>query len=262
MKNQKINFGNLRDVEKFETSKNSQILSTYRLDLYKNTPSVNFANFIEGAAKNNYFDSVPWLIEFCKKGDLNAFNKLDEALRPLLKNIATKKVKDRGFNTGLIGDLVQNTLLKVYESVKLGKFDNFEEIDLIRSSVRIIANNIEDIHRPKDKNSHFVKTRLFKQTEGGNLEINSLNQYGEISKISIAEPQEIGNLCNSDSSKNEIESALNLINDNYKEIISLRFAENLEHSEIAKFLDISIQNSQTRLERALKSLKSKIKERV
>lgn len=254
-----IVLGRLEGVEKFETSKFAEVLAEHRI--YPNEESVDLSKFVKDRAENNYIEDFSWLVEFIKLGDSKAFNKIDDLLRPLLKGIANKKIIDRGFNTSLINDLVQNTLLKVYESIKIGSYDNFGENDIIRSSVRIIMNNIEDIYRPRDKNSHFVKTRLFKVNESGDFEVNSLSNKGDVETITISEPT-ISNEyeLNLVGGNSKISRALNQISDSHKEIIALRFVENLNHDVIAEVLDISVQNSQSRLNRAVKNLRTKLKE--
>ena len=258
MKRENVQFGNLVGIDftpKNNTVVNNKVVSHNELTsaiaetrYYSDdgTEEVDLSKFVAHKSKNNYVENYPLLVELTKTGDRKAFDKIDALMRGLLKNISTRKISDRGFNSGLTNDLVQETILKVYESILLGKFDGFDKDDLLRSSVRIMTNNIEDVCRPKDKNSHYV-------------EINSINEYGENEKRTISEPMSL--IESADllvTQKFMVGKALDLLNNSYKEIIDLRFAENLEHKEIAKHLDISVSNSQTKLDRALKSLKTKV----
>ena len=271
MKRENVQFGNLVGVDftpKNNTVVNNKVVSHNELTsaiaetrYYSDdgTEEVDLSKFVAHKSKNNYIENYPLLVELTKTGDRKAFDKIDALMRGLLKNISTRKISDRGFNSGLTNDLVQETILKVYESILLGKFDGFDKDDLLRSSVRIMTNSIEDVCRPKDKNSHYVKTRLFDVTSDGEFEINSINEYGENEKRTISEPMSL--IESADllvTQKFMVGKALDLLNNSYKEIIDLRFAENLEHKEIAKHLDISVSNSQTKLDRALKSLKTKV----
>jgi len=250
-----IELGNLQDVKKIQTSKNSEILAENRA--YPNEKSVVPSQFLPYNKGCNYISDLNWLIEFVLNGDNDAFNKIDAKIRPLLRNIAARKVIDRGYNTSLINDVVQSTILKVYEGIKLGKYISAEH--LTNSAIRTLINNIEDIYRPKDKSSYAVNTRLFKVNSEGDFEVFSIAADGDVDNAIISQPISFDEVLESqDIEMDKIVFHLNDIADSHKEIISLRFFDGLSIDEIADYLDISETNANSRLFRATKSLRIKI----
>mgnify|MGYP003660626769 CR=1 FL=1 len=247
-----IQFGNLTDLPKEKTSKFIEACAEIKTE--PNIKGVDFNNFVKDFAKNNFVEDIPLLISFAKNGEKRAFNKIDNIFRPLLLNIATAKVRDRAFNTGLIFDLVQNTLLKVYENIMLGKFDDMKENDFRRFMIRMLLNSVNDIYRPT-QNSHYTKIRLFRATESG-LEVDMVQSDGNIETSQISSPLIALELNSLDENKEKLAKALNKLNDNDRRILDLKYIKGYSHQEISEEFDLKGgSTSMVRTKRALEKLK-------
>lgn len=120
-------------------------------------------------------------------------------------------------------DVMQDTFISFYHLNKSFINDDQEKYYLIRMTINNCKNMIK-------KNKHIYH---FKDDEVNNLK--SLNVIEKTNIIDI----------------------ISFLDNKLKEVIVLKYAENLSNREIASALNISEENVRKRLERAIKTLKNK-----
>ena len=253
MKSQKLVFGNLEGLVKKETSNTSEKMAELRtfapckaIDLTKFISDESFK--ISGDLKK--LDTSD-LIARAKFGCAESFNVIDLEIRDYLKVTSVSSTQADKKNNSLVFDSVQDTIVKVYENILIGGFDTVEDIGGLRAKSRSILKNIMfDIADPK-RNNYYSKTRLFKVSDDGEYEINSVNSQGKKTTLIL------DNLFTDEKfdDAGRIERSLNKLRDSQKEIIDLYYFQNWSHTAISEGLDISENSSMIKLSRAKAKLK-------
>lgn len=132
-------------------------------------------------------------------------------------------------------DLTAETFLKLWQYIKEGK-----EIDNLNAFIYIVARNaVIDFYREKKK----------RQTES--LEESDASELIDEGK-NLLEEQIIG------SDLKEVLAGLESLKDEYREVIALRFLDELSISEIAEVLNKSKGAVRVLLHRALQALKDNV----
>lgn len=209
--------------------------------------NIDFNDFVKTTRTVNYSEKIDFLVELVKSGDNLAFDKIDEILRPVLRGYCLKKLANKS-DKSIMFDYVQETILKVLESIKLGKFDGFDMNELVRYSCSIMIRLIID----KTRTFSSKNIRLFNVGSDGNLEINSISSSGDIEKKKIQEPIIFGEIENEKIDR--LKLGLNMLKENEQEIIRLKYFVGLSHDEIAEKLGIQSNNSRVLTFRAVKKL--------
>ena len=254
MKNQKIVFGNLEGLKKAETSEISEKLAQLRT--FPPCKSVDLSNFInpENFKTNENLEnsSTSELIKRIKFGCNDSFNLVDLQIRGILKSISVSQANSDKKNNSLTFDSVQDTILKVYENILIGGFDDVETKEHLKSkSIKILKNILFSIGRPANKNNYYTKTRLFKVSENGECELNRIDKLGNRCSFLSTEFSEAEKLRDSE----KLEKSLNKLSDIQKTVIDLFYFQNVGHKEICFELDITLDSSMSNLKRARKKLK-------
>lgn len=166
------------------------------------------------------------LKNFCK-GKQRAFDKIYHAYSPGMYAIALRYMKDEDEAK----DVLQNSFIKLYNSRE--KFDPTGSIGAYIK--RITINTALDEIRKKKKFDDIENNLLISEDE---VEF----EFEE-------------------SESNSYQQLLGLIQDlpdGYRTVFNLFVFENLKHTEIAEYLDISVNTSKSQLMKAKRMLKEKL----
>ncbi|MDX1446769.1 sigma-70 family RNA polymerase sigma factor [Lishizhenia sp.] len=170
--------------------------------------------------------SAKTIKDFCK-GKKKAFDKIYHAYSPGMYAIALRYMKDEDEAK----DVLQNSFIKLYNSRE--KFDPSGSIGAYIK--RITINTALDEIRKKKK---------FEPIE------NNVVLSEEETEFELE-----------DTSNQSYQQLLNLIQelpDGYRMVFNLFVFENLKHTEIAEYLDISVNTSKSQLMKAKRMLKEKL----
>ncbi len=121
------------------------------------------------------------------------------------------------------------------------KFNTLKDISNFKSWICVIALNLTKEYIKKNSKLYFIE-------DYDNLNLKSDNLENEI--IEKIDNQE---------KLNKVKYALNKINQHHKEIIILRYYENMSYIEIADKLNISVGTVKSRLNRSKKEINNQIK---
>lgn len=157
------------------------------------------------------------------KGDDNSFTELISSRKEKMYRIAYSYVKNK--EDAL--DVIQESVYKAYISIK--KLKKKEQFD--SWLIRIVINNSINLIRANKKSVNLE------------IEIEDSKQ----GKYTIDE-------------KLDLHSALNSLDNKYKEVIVLKYFESLKFKEIASILDIPVNTVKTNFYRGLDKLKIDLKE--
>ncbi|SFT49575.1 RNA polymerase sigma-70 factor, ECF subfamily [Lishizhenia tianjinensis] len=170
--------------------------------------------------------SAKTLKDFCK-GKKRAFDKIYHAYSPGMYAIALRYMKDEDEAK----DVLQNSFIKLYNSR-----DKFDPSGSIGAYIKRITINTALDELRKKKKFEPIENNLILSEDEVDFEIEENN-------------------------KQSYEQLLGFIQDlpdGYRTVFNLFVFENLKHTEIAEYLDISVNTSKSQLMKAKRMLKEKL----
>ncbi len=181
------------------------------------------------------------IIQSIISGDINAFSKLQKKYYRNIRAIIRKMIR----NENDADDLTQETFIKAYKA--LSSYDS----KYLFSSwlMRIASNNCIDFLRKRKIETISYSQSLQKSDDDDlffQIPSNELNPYEKIE---------------STEQRNIIFSLIEQLPQNYRQIILLRFQQELDYNEIAKILNIPIGTVKATLFRAKKMISILLKKK-
>lgn len=171
------------------------------------------------------FDEL--IVKKAIKGDDDAFMKLINKCKEQLYRTAYAYVKDEEMAL----DIVQETVYKAYISINKLKESKYFNTWIIRIAINISI----DMHKKKKKLVYIEEKELLNKVGGETEEIDD--------RLYLLE-------------------AIETIDNKYKDVIILKYFDDLTLNEISRVLDIPIGTAKTYLNKGLVSLRSYMKEEV
>jgi len=170
------------------------------------------------------------VIKNAQKGDRQAFGTIyDWYVKKIYQFIFFKTN-----NTELAEDITQDVFLKLIKYLK-----NTQRVKSLQALLYQIARNLVN---------DYYRTNLNKQ-------ISNIEDIAESEITRIDVKGDLEELIEMEHSIDQIKHALEFLKDEYKEIIVLKYIEDLTHKEIAQILDKKENHIRVILHRAIKELK-------
>jgi RNA polymerase sigma-70 factor (ECF subfamily) len=176
------------------------------------------------------------LVSLCKKenqlAQLEVYNRYNKAMY----NVAVRIVK----NTAEAEDVMQESFIAAFD-----KIDSFKGTATFGAWLkRIVVNNSISQYK---KSARFV----------------SVDDYDGV--VIVDETEEMSSEGISEAEMASVEASqlmrgLDLLNDKYRQVISLHYMEGYDYEEIGQILNVSNGNARTLLSRAKESLRKKIEQ--
>ncbi|OQX80477.1 MAG: hypothetical protein B6D56_05035 [Candidatus Omnitrophica bacterium 4484_70.1] len=183
------------------------------------------------------------LIEGFLRGDKLCFDKLVLKYNTMVFNVCFRMLNDLGEAL----NISQDVFLKVYQSLENFKYETKFSTYLYRMSINFSRNRLKASGKLHQKIASSLKNR----------KINA--QQGNSPKEVTATTSTIQNTVNEKEKSLLILEALNSLPLDYKEIMILRELEGLKYEEIADILRIDLGTVKSKLSRARKFLRKKLK---
>lgn len=180
-------------------------------------------NFVE--------DSI--LIDRCRLGNNTSFQTLFLRHKKRIFNYINSKVSD----VDVSNDILQETFIKVFKIIKKGSYN--EQGKFLPWVLRISHNLVMD-HFRKEKRSKIIYEK---------------DLYNTFSNIKSSENSLKENIISDKTLSKTLSSMINTLPDSQKEIVKLRFFENLSFREIAEINNISINTALGRVRYSLNNLR-------
>jgi RNA polymerase sigma-70 factor (ECF subfamily) len=180
-------------------------------------------NFVE--------DSV--LLDRYKLGNNTSFQTLFLRHKKRIFNYINSKVSDLDVSN----DILQETFIKVFKIIKKGSYN--EQGKFLPWVLRISHNLVMD-HFRKEKRSKIIYEK---------------DLYNTFSNIKSSENSLKENIISDKTLSKTLSSMINTLPDSQKEIVKLRFFENLSFREIAEINNISINTALGRVRYSLNNLR-------
>tara|TARA_B100001173_G_scaffold99603_1_gene86026 strand:- start:899 stop:1495 length:597 start_codon:yes stop_codon:yes gene_type:complete len=180
-------------------------------------------NFVE--------DSV--LLDRYKLGNNTSFQTLFLRHKKRIFNYINSKVSD----VDVSNDILQETFIKVFKIIKKGSYN--EQGKFLPWVLRISHNLVMD-HFRKEKRSKIIYEK---------------DLYNTFSNIKSSENSLKENIISDKTLSKTLSSMINTLPDSQKEIVKLRFFENLSFREIAEINNISINTALGRVRYSLNNLR-------
>ena len=176
-------------------------------------------------------DSV--LLDRYKLGNNTSFQKLFLRHKQRIFNYINSKVSD----VDVSNDILQETFIKVFKIIKKGSYN--EQGKFLPWVLRISHNLVMD-HFRKEKRSKIIYEK---------------DLYNTFSNIKSSENSLKENIISDKTLSKTLSSMINTLPDSQKEIVKLRFFENLSFREIAEINNISINTALGRVRYSLNNLR-------
>ena len=180
-------------------------------------------NFVE--------DSV--LLDRYRLGNNTSFQTLFLRHKKRIFNYINSKVSD----VDVSNDILQETFIKVFKIIKKGSYN--EQGKFLPWVLRISHNLVMD-HFRKEKRSKIIYEK---------------DLYNTFSNIKSSENSLKENIISDKTLSKTLSSMINTLPDSQKEIVKLRFFENLSFREIAEINNISINTALGRVRYSLNNLR-------
>ena len=181
------------------------------------------ANFVE--------DSI--LLDRYRLGNNTSFQTLFLRHKKRIFNYINSKVSD----VDVSNDILQETFIKVFKIIKKGSYN--EQGKFLPWVLRISHNLVMD-HFRKEKRSKIIYEK---------------DLYNTFSNIKSSENSLKENIISDKTLSKTLSSMINTLPDSQKEIVKLRFFENLSFREIAEINNISINTALGRVRYSLNNLR-------
>jgi RNA polymerase sigma-70 factor (ECF subfamily) len=182
---------------------------------------------------NHVCDSV--LIDRYKSGNSFSFETLFLRHKQRIFNYINSKTID----IDVSNDILQETFIKVFNLVKTGKYN--EQGKFLPWVLRISHNLVMD---------HF---RAIKRSK---LNYNNMNQV--FSKLYLEESIKENNIISDNTLSKILTEMIDQLPESQKQIVKLRFYENLTFKEIAEINNISINTALGRIRYSINNLRKKM----
>ena len=181
-------------------------------------------------------DSV--LLDRYKSGNAYSFETLFLRHKERILNYINSKVLDPDISN----DILQETFIKVFSLVKLGKYN--EQGKFLPWTLRISHNLVMD---------HFRNVKRSKLNYNNNMNqvLSKLNSESLILENNVISDKTLSKV---------LFEMIDQLPESQKEIVKLRFYENLTFKEIAKMNNISINTALGRIRYSINNLRKKMKE--
>lgn len=178
------------------------------------------------------------LVQQVKDGKVESFELLVERYEKQVYNIAYRYTgnRDDAF------DLSQEAFIKAYRGIK-----NFRQESTFKTWIYHIASNVCRDYLRKGKK--YIEISIDESVHGEDGDMEKQFADSSIGPEEIFEGKELSEF---------IQSIINDLQQEYKEVIVLREIQQLSYEEIAEVLDCSLGTIKSRLNRARKILKEKI----
>lgn len=180
-------------------------------------------NFVE--------DSI--LLDRYRLGNNTSFQTLFLRHKKRIFNYINSKVSD----VDVSNDILQETFIKVFKIIKKGSYN--EQGKFLPWVLRISHNLVMD-HFRKEKRSKIIYEK---------------DLYNTFSSIKSSENSLKENIISDKTLSKTLSSMINTLPDSQKEIVKLRFFENLSFREIAEINNISINTALGRVRYSLNNLR-------
>ena len=180
-------------------------------------------NFVE--------DSI--LLDRYRLGNNTSFQTLFLRHKKRIFNYINSKVSD----VDVSNDILQETFIKVFKIIKKGSYN--EQGKFLPWVLRISHNLVMD-HFRKEKRSKIIYEK---------------DLYNTFSNIKSSENSLKENIISDKTLSKTLSSMINTLPDSQKEIVKLRFFENLSFREIAEINNISINTALGRVRYSLNNLR-------
>tara|TARA_B100001175_G_scaffold1808_1_gene1538 strand:+ start:13808 stop:14404 length:597 start_codon:yes stop_codon:yes gene_type:complete len=180
-------------------------------------------NFVE--------DSI--FLDRYKLGNNTSFQTLFLRHKKRIFNYINSKVSD----VDVSNDILQETFIKVFKIIKKGSYN--EQGKFLPWVLRISHNLVMD-HFRKEKRSKIIYEK---------------DLYNTFSNIKSSENSLKENIISDKTLSKTLSSMINTLPDSQKEIVKLRFFENLSFREIAEINNISINTALGRVRYSLNNLR-------
>ena len=176
-------------------------------------------------------DSV--LLDRYNSGNNTSFQELFLRHKQRIFNYINSKVSD----VDVSNDILQETFIKVFKIIKKGSYN--EQGKFLPWVLRISHNLVMD-HFRKEKRSKIIYEK---------------DLYNTFSSIKSSENSLKENIISDKTLSKTLSSMINTLPDSQKEIVKLRFFENLSFREIAEINNISINTALGRVRYSLNNLR-------
>jgi RNA polymerase sigma-70 factor (ECF subfamily) len=183
---------------------------------------------------NHVCDSV--LIDRYKSGNTYSFETLFLRHKQRIFNYINSKVID----IDVSNDILQETFIKVFNLVKIGKYN--EQGKFLPWVLRISHNLVMD---------HFRAIKRSKLNYNNNM-----NQV--FSKLYLEESIKENNIISDNTLSKILTEMIDQLPESQKQIVKLRFYENLTFKEIAEINNISINTALGRIRYSINNLRKKM----
>jgi len=183
------------------------------------------------------------VVERCKAGDRQAFNELIRAHQRKVFNLCFRILG----NHHEAEDVAQDVFVTVFKAIKSFRGDSAFSTWLHRVAVNNCKNRLKYLRRRR-----YFQTESIQQTyDTGEGEV--VREIGDEDGISPDEAQSRGEL------NEEIQSAINGLDDDYKIVIVMRDVQGFSYQEISDALDLKEGTVKSRIHRARMELKHKLR---
>ncbi|MBT4414725.1 MAG: sigma-70 family RNA polymerase sigma factor [Flavobacteriaceae bacterium] len=179
-------------------------------------------------------DSV--LLDSYKLGDNSSFETLFLRHKQRIFNYINSKVLD----TDISNDILQDTFIKVFKKVKLGKYN--EQGKFLPWVLRIAHNLVMD---------HFRTVKRLKLNYENDM-------YDIFSKLNSDFSDNDGKVISDKTLSKVLLEMIDQLPDSQKEIVKLRFYEDLTFKQIAEMNGISINTALGRIRYSINNLRKKM----
>ncbi|MGY8945615.1 MAG: RNA polymerase sigma factor [Flavobacteriales bacterium] len=179
-------------------------------------------------------DSV--LLDRYRLGNTYSFETLFLRHKQRIFNYINSKVLD----TDISNDILQETFIKVFNLVNLGKYNEQGKFLpwILRISHNLVMDHFRAVKRSKLNYSNDMNRVFFKLNEEIIINENNVISDNTLSKVLI--------------------EMIDQLPESQKEIVKLRFYENLTFKEIAKMNNISINTALGRIRYSINNLRKKM----
>ena len=186
--------------------------------------------------------AVQNLVRAVLKGDLDAFDRIVQIYQNTVFGLAYNLVRDHDEAE----DIAQEVFLSCYRSLGTFRFESRFGTWLYRITVNHVKNRWK-YHQRRQREKH-----------------DSLDALREEDDSRLFDPPDEGpdprQMAQSHEKMAALENALESLSPEYREVVTLRFIENLQYDEIARILDCSIGTVKSRINRVRKTLREKMRD--
>ena len=187
-------------------------------------------------------DEEVQLIRACQEGNLEAFDQLVLQYQDKIFGLALHMLK----NHDDAQDIAQEVFISCYRNIGAFRFESRFSTWLYRVTVNRVKNRWKYLQRRKSE-SHLSLDEPLSPDDSRKPEIPDTRANPR----QVAEGREI---------MEHLETQLQTLAPEYREVIVLRFIQDMQYEEIAEVLDISLGTVKSRINRARAQIREKLKD--